>query len=274
MRENRFRIRFLALFLALMPLAWLEDPGRASAMNHGGVVAPVVEEARSAGIPETMLSRILCLSVDSRISPDHTLVLCNIFIKAKKDNLPLESLIGKMEEGVAKGIPSNTLISVLERKIEEYQFVRTLLLRKFPPTAEPAGWEDYLSLFAGSLDSGLSREEMESFIEKSPTAPLPMLAVAVENWTLLKQIGFDNNQTTKILFAGLRFRSFTPSWRFLANIVLASRNKGIPDPAIADAAAKALSEKRELNSLMDELEFTGRDLRRGPNPNGSKSSGR
>jgi hypothetical protein len=67
-----------------------------------------------------------------------------------------------------------------------------------------------------------------------------------------------------MLMTGLRLKGFTPSWRYLAKVVVAARAKGISGEQIAEATVAALEEKRDLRELMYALGFTSRDLRRGP----------
>jgi hypothetical protein len=231
--------------------------------SETGVTA-AAEQARAAGVPESTLNRILTLSVDYRLSATETRAFLEVTRVAKVDNLPLEPLLDKIEEGLAKRIAVKNIVEVLEQKIHDYRFVERLLLSRKVPTTEEAVSAQHLNIFVDSLSAGVSRQELERFIQLAPAVPTPMLAIAVENLALLKQLDFDGAYTNEILLSGLRLESFSPSWRYLARVIVAARNKGVPDRKITDTAIEALHDKRDLREFMTMLGFTGRDLRHGP----------
>ena len=91
-----------------------------------------------------------------------------------------------------------------------------------------------------------------------------MVAIAAENLALLRQIGFEEKLSDQILFTGLRLRCFHSSWRYLAGVIAAARNRGISDLEITEKTVRSMKNKGDLRDLMTALEFTDRDLRRGP----------
>lgn len=250
--------------------SWLAPPGL-YAQSQGTRVATLVEKARAAGVPDQSLSQILTLSVDRGLTPADTSAILDVLLVTRKENLPLEPFLGKIEEGLAKGATAQVIVAVLEQKADDYRFTRTLLLRTVPGAEGQPVSENDLTSIVNSLNGGVSRQELMKFIEEAPAAPASMLAIAAENLALLRQMGFDGTLTSRILFTGLRLKSLSPSWRYLPRIVVAARSKGMSDPDIAEAAVKALSEKRDVAGLMQMLGFTGRDLRHGPSAGTSKT---
>jgi hypothetical protein len=250
--------------------SWPAPPGL-YAQTQGTPVATLVEKARAAGIPDDKLNQVLTLSVDHRLAPTDTSAILEVLLMAQRANLPVEPFVGKIEEGLAKGVPVQAIVAALEQKADDYRFVQTLLLRAVPsPKGQPVSNNDLTSI-VNSLNRGVSRQELMKFIEEAPAAPVSMLAIAAENLALLRQMGFEETLTSRILFTGLRLKSFSPSWRYLPRIVLAARSKGMSDSDIAEAAVKALSEKRDVAGLMQMVGFTGRDLRHGPSAGSAKT---
>lgn len=266
-KSNLIEIILLGIFILS---SWLAPPGL-YAQSQGTPVATLVEKARAAGIPDHKLNQVLTLSVDHRLAPADTSAILEVLLMAQTANLPVEPFVGKIEEGLAKGVPVQAIVAALEQKADDYRFVQTLLLRAVPSAKGQPVSETDLTSIVNSLNGGVSRQELMKFIEEAPAAPVSMLAIAAENLALLRQMGFEETLTSRILSTGLRLKSFSPSWRYLPRIVVAGRSKGIPDPDIAEAAVKALSEKRDVAGLMQMLGFTGRDLRHGPSAGSSKT---
>jgi len=227
-------------------------------------VTSSVEAARDAGIPDTVLSRILTLSIDHHLSSTDVVALLDILRTVRSKNLPPQPFVTKIEEGLAKKVAVPTIAAALEQKIDDYQFVRTLLSSTAVPGADQPAADLDLAAMVDSLSSGISREQLTDFIQQVPPAELSMVAIAVENLALLNQIGFPQDLTLQMLYTGLRLKRFSPPWRYLARVIVVARNRGIPDPNIAEATMRAMEEKRDLRDLMTALGFTGRDLRHGP----------
>lgn len=183
-----------------------------------------------------ILNRVLSLGFDYQLRVTDIEIFLGALRTARMDNLPLEPCMGKIEEGLAKRICTGAITQALERKIDDYRFVQTLIPGVVPEGAGKSFSEADLTILGDSLSSGVSRQKLAGFIELAPPAPLPMLAIAVENLALLKQIGFDEGLAEQILFTGLRLKRFTPSWRYLARVIVVARNKGITDRDITQAA--------------------------------------
>jgi hypothetical protein len=258
------------ILLGIFILAFWPAPPGLYAQSQGTPVATLVEQARAAGIPDHELNQVLTLSVDHGLAPADTSAILRVLLTARTANFPVEPFVGKIEEGLAKGVPIQTIVAVLEQKADDYRFVQTLLLRAVPSTEGQPVSENDLTSIVNSLNGGVSRQELMKFIEEAPAAPISMLAIAAQNLALLRQMGFEEALTSRILLTGLRLKGFSPSWRYLPRIVVASRIRGTPDTDIAEAAVKALRENRDVAGLMQMLGFTGRDLRHGPSAGSSE----
>jgi len=270
--RRTFKTSFMTLFLAYF-LAFCVSPQGIWAKSQGRDVTAWVEAARSAGIPEADLNRVLALSVDQRLSAAEIEVLLKTLRMAWLDCMYLEPFLNKIEEGLRKRIPTQTIGLALSQKVDDYRFVRNVLQRISPESQKNSTSCREVSTIAESLSVGVSRQELERFIEQAPQSPVPMLAVAVENLALLRQIDFSEELANQILFTGLRLKQFTPSWRYLAKVIVAARNRGISDQDITQATITALYEELDLRELMARLAFTERDLRHGPSMRHPASKG-
>jgi hypothetical protein len=260
-RKSEALLIIMVFFLVVAPCL---GPAVAKAESMEVGIAEAMQAARAAGVPEVVLNRVLTLSLERRLSPQDVTGFLTTLRLARTNDLAVEPFLSKIEEGLAKGIPPKSIALVLGQKIDDYQFVQDLVRRKGPVRAPGALPAEDLTDLVDSLSAGVSRQELERFLEAAPPAPSAMLAIAVENLALLKQADLKADLINRMLMTGLRLQGFTPSWRYLAKVVVAARARGISGEQIAEATVAALEEKRDLRELMYALGFTSRDLRRGP----------
>ena len=260
MNRQIFRTNFTLFFAAFLVVA-------AVSFSHGQgqpgdpSVTASVRAARKAGLSETALNQLLILAVDHRLEDDGVVRLVNFLQTVQTENLPIDPFMGKIEEGLTKQIPLNTIAAVLAQKLEDYRFVRGVLKKKI---GEQEISHQDLSRMVGSLDGGITREEFTRFILEASGQDPAMLARATEILALLKQVQFNESLTREILFTGLRKNSLSESWDYLARVVLTAKRRQIPDDEIARAAVEALEANRPFGDFMATLGFTPRDLRHGP----------
>jgi hypothetical protein len=260
MNRQIFRNNFILFFAALLVVASASVSFAQGQPGDPSVTASV-RAAHKAGLSETALNRLMILAVDHRLEDDGVVRLVNFLQTVQTENLPVDPFMGKIEEGLAKQIPLNTIAAVLAQRLDDYRFVRGVLTRK---TGEQEITPHDLSRMVSSLDAGISREELARFIQEASGQDLSMLARATEILALLKQVRFNESLTREILFTGVRNNSLTQAWDHLARVVAKAKRRQIPDDEIARAARQALEANRPFGDFMAALGFTPRDLRHGP----------
>ena len=260
MNRQIFRNNITLFFAAFLTVASVSLSFGQGQLRDPSVTASV-RAASEAGVPEVMLNRLLMLAVKYRLEDDDVVRLVNFLQTVQTESLPIDPFMGKIEEGLAKQVPLNSIAAVLDQKLDDYRFVRGVLTIK---TGEQEISHQDLSRMVGSLDGGITREELERFIQEASGQDLSMLARATEILALLKQVQFNESLTREILFTGLRNNSLNQSWDYLARVVATAKRRQIPDDEIARAARQALEANRPFGEFMVALGFTPRDLRHGP----------
>ena len=260
MNRHIFRNNFTLFFAAFLVVASASLSFGQGRPGDPSVTASV-RAARKAGLSENALNRLLILAVDHRLEDDGVVRLVNFLEKVQTENLPVDPFMGKIEEGLAKQVPLDTIAAVLSHKLDDYRFVMRVLPGK---TGERKITPHDLSRMVGSLDSGVTRDELAQFILDASGQDLSMLARATEILALLKQVRFNESLTREILITGLRNNSLTKSWDYLARVVATAQKRQIPDDEIARAARQALETNRPFGDFMTTLGFTSRNLRHGP----------
>jgi hypothetical protein len=225
----------------------LESPG----------ISGVRSGSATADIPMERLQKAFTAA---GISSSETAVLTAVIDDADAKGLPLEPLIEKIEEGIVKGVSTPTIVAAVRRQMEALEYVKTLL----PTVNSIAGAQESWIIIADSLGQGLSRDELRNFLAQAPESPVPMLAIAVENLSLLQQIGIEPDDTLAILKTGLGHKSLDPSYRYLAKFFVVAKNQDISVSKIVAETIRALESGENLRQLMQRLGFTGRDMRHRP----------
>ena len=260
MNRQIFRNNFTLLFAAFLVVASVSlSSGQGQPADQS--VTASIRAASEAGVPEITLNRLLMLAVSHRLKDDDVVRLVNVLQTVQTEDLPIDPFMGKIEEGLAKQVPLSTISAVLAQKLDDYRFVSRVLTIEI---GEQEISHQDLNRMVGSLNGGITREELTRFIQEASAQDLSMLARATEILALLKQVRFNESLTREILFTGLRNNSLTQSWDYLARVVATAKRRQIPDDEISRAARQALEANRPFGDFMTALGFTPRDLRHGP----------
>jgi hypothetical protein len=264
--ERRFKNPFLCVLLVLTSLFFL--PGNdAFPQAMQGDVSEAIKEAQSAGIGSTTLNHLLTLGYQNEVGSKGMAGFIRVLTEAQREGFPLEPFTNKIEEGVAKRVPSPLIETVLAKKFEDYQFTKSTIQEAFEKHGDkkPVIPHGYLSRLSESLSCGLSREELRTLVEHgSSPFILPPLAMAAETMASLKQNQFDPAMAQQIALAGLKHNYFTPERIDIARIIIVARQKGIPDPTVTTAVLETFQTKGSLQGLASRLGVTSGDLGRGP----------
>lgn len=265
-----FRVLILLGLLfgtATLSMAELEPqppcvPGPMNGNGRNTDLTEIVEAVRAAGVSDTTLNRLLLAGVENRALFNAMPEILCFLIRAHKENFPLEPLIYKIEEALAKRVQADKIITVLKREIENLDFARKLVRETLQP--EEKLHSEAIIRLAEILRAGITKKEMDTFFKRTSVAPLPMRIVGVEIMAYCRQIHVDPDMIKKIIDAGIQHEGFTSDWRYLAKVIATARKRGLSDQRIGDTTIGVLEKKGSVNYLMTELGFTDRDLRREP----------
>ncbi len=237
-----FRGSFLCL-LAIIAVSAV--PFEVSAQNNQSgaaqYVTHAVEDAKKAGVPDETVSRLLSLGYDNGVEASSMAGLVSIVGEVKKDGLPLEPFVDKIDEGLAKHVPAASIEQVLNQKKQDYLFTRSLTAEylKKHGRKDQIESKDLVGI-AESLYSGLSREEVARTMEQAPAVSPTTLRRAIHIQASLKQLGFDRNLSDEIVSTGFKLNFFSRQQRGFARAIVAGKRKGLSDQEIAKAALSTI----------------------------------
>jgi len=264
--ERRFKNPNLCVLLVLASLFFFpgNDP---FAQSMRGDVAEAIKDAQSAGVGSTTLNHLLTLGYQNEVESKAMAGFIRVLTEAQREGFPLEPFTNKIEEGVAKRVPSPLIQTVLAKKLEDYRFTKSTIQETFEKHGEknPVIPHGYLLRLSESLSCGLSREELRTLLEHASSPPvLPPLAMAAETMASLKQNQFDPAMAQQIAIVGLKHNYFTPERRDTARIIIVAKKKGISDLTVTTAALETFQRKGTLEGLASRLGVTSGDLTPGP----------
>lgn len=255
-------MQFSKYFLALPALiALLIIPAAVFAQHDAAGVTQAVEEAKKAGVPDATVNRLLSLGYEKGVEPASMAGLICLLGDVKKDDLPMEPFVSKIEEGMAKRVPATSIERVLSQKKEDYLFTRSITsgyLKKHG-LQQQLHPED-LAGITESLYSGLTRQELTHTLEDAPAAQVSSLNRAINLKAALKQVGFDPKLSDQIISTGLRHNFFTPQQRDFARAIVTGKRKGVADAKITDAAISTMQSGGTVAGFCSQIGVSNADM--------------
>lgn len=89
----------------------------------------------------------------------------DLILEAQIEGLPIESLISKMEEGLAKKVESDKIFSVVDAELQNLQAASDILQQiEYDPETE--NYEEIVEKLADSLGDGLSQDYLSAVVER------------------------------------------------------------------------------------------------------------
>ena len=89
----------------------------------------------------------------------------DLILEAQIEGLPIESLINKIEEGLAKKVESDKIFSVVDAELKNLQAASNILQQiEYDPETE--NYEEIVEKLADSLGDGLSQDYLSAVVER------------------------------------------------------------------------------------------------------------
>lgn len=251
------KLSFCLLALVAVPFV----PLLVSAQGDQAGVARTVEDAKKAGVPDSTVSRLLSLGYENGVDSASMAKIVSIIGEVKKEGLPLEPFVGKVEEGMAKRVPAASIQQVLTQKKQDYQFTRKIAADYLEKHGlrQPPEQEDIIGI-TESLYGGLSRQDVTRIVDHAPAVPVSALNRAINVRASLKQAGFDQKLSDQIVSTGLKHNFFTAQQRDFARAVAAGKRKGVSDARIAEAALSTMESGGTVAGFCSQIGVSSSDM--------------
>jgi len=217
--------------------------------------ADMAKRARDCGVSPDTVDAVLSAfgPADGADSPSEKVL--KPFVDACDAQLPIGPLEDKLAEGVAKRVAPPLIIRALDMIVADYGKAKALLLPR-GETVDPR----LLEIFGSGLAKGVPETVFHDYINTYGSQPAGEFETGAEMGSLLVQAGFDWTSVRSLLDAGFDAGSLSPQWRYFVRIVLVARQRGVADPAIAEAARAVLAARGVPTDVPARLGFTGRNM--------------
>lgn len=255
--------RLYSCILLVMGALWvLLGAGDVWAQPQQGRLQAAVLEAQRAGVAETTINSVVTMGYERQLKPDETAALLQVMTAARRENVPLQPFLSKMEEGLAKNVPASRIEQVLTSKLDDYRFAHSLA-RNRARAGDPQDpiVDAYLVRLTETLYCGLSRHDLDALAKQANDRPLAELTRAAEAMAAMKQMQFEPAVAGQIAATGLRQNYFAQERPDFTRAVAAAKAKGVSSQDITQAAMKTMEKMESPNQFRARLGVTDEDVR-------------
>jgi len=230
--------------------------------------------ARSEVITDTEKWQKLAESASQQNIPGEDLVeILNIVQQADMEGFPVDPLLNKALEGMAKRAPSSIIIKVLKTKLDGFHVSRKILNQLDDIENESASQrEESLIILSESLSRGVSEQELETLSRYATTPRSVSLANASQDLATFKGLGFPLADAMEIVRTGLENGIYRKRSRGISTAVSEAREKGISDEELKDIFLSNIRGGRGMEGILH-LRQNQRQLRPSPSQKGGQPKG-
>jgi hypothetical protein len=229
-------------------------------------VATAVNQAKTAGIQEETLNRVLVLGYKHNLRSDQLVELILLAKEAKEQGFPVDHAAGKMEEGLAKKAQVEAIHRAVQQEMGRFSVARTIIQQSMGKRGMRGGelQQSHLARSANTLAMGLSEQEMKGFFEEAPRASMNDLVASLEFMAALHQAKVSHETAKEISFAGLEKGFFSKGAWGLAQVMSAAKGKNVSEVAVKSEALSVMRGEKNLSEAQRALGLETRDMVRGP----------
>jgi hypothetical protein len=266
-RDRGWRSLVLGIFLLVLYLT----AGDARAEEDFKVA---VQAARTNGVSEELINRILVVGVHYNLESGVLAGFLVAVTEAERHKLPVEPLVDKMEEGLAKRVETHRIQQALRHDLVQYGFVHDLLQKTFSEKGYQLEIKSAAVVrIARTLSMGIAQTEMQALLQDVPRVPMGQIVDALEFAAALKQAGQAFSDVKEITMVGLQSGFFTRTTWNLPLMISAAKTSRLPEDKIKAAALDVVKGNRTVLEAHTGLGLDPKSLVRGPILSGPTSGG-
>jgi hypothetical protein len=263
MKQEFKRMVFRLLVFSLLLLALGLAGGDARCEEDFKIA---VQTAKTNGVSEELISRIMVVGVHYNLESRDLVGFLVIATEAGQRKLPVEPLVDKMEEGLAKRVETQRIQQVLRHDLVQYGFVQDLLQKTIVEKGyQPENMKSIAVVrLARTLSMGIAQNEMQNLLQDAPRVSMVEIVDAVEFTAALKQAGEEFSEAKEITLVGLQNGFFTRTAWNLPLMVSAAKANHLPEDKIKTAALEVVEGNKTVLEAHIGLGLDPKSLLKGP----------
>jgi hypothetical protein len=254
--SRTFSVVFCFLLLGLLtPEARAQDK-----------VMAALNQARAIGVPEETLNRVLVLAHKHNLKSDQLVELVHLTKETKEKDIPLDPVLSKMEEGLAKRVQFQSIQQAVHQEMARFTTARTIIRQSMSERGMPLNelQPSQTLRAANTLAMGISEQEMQALFEDAPRVTLNELVNSLEFMAALKQSKLNTETVRQITLSGLEKGFFSKGAWDLALMIHAARGKNVADQSMISEALAVVKGEKSLAQAEKALGIERQDMVRGP----------
>jgi uncharacterized membrane protein YgcG len=247
-----------------------QTPGEAvSALFPKGGTALIeeVKRAEGAGVPAQETLQILSRAAQASLSAEDTTRLLEPMAKVAEESMPTGPFTDKIMEGLAKNVPSNLIISVLDKKLAVYRAAKELVGNNTPQGTESQG---SLISVALAMERGVSKAAVGRLAETAGGGDPNVISHSAQALADLTTMGFPEAEGLRIVEAGVRAGYLKSGHTAFVEVAAKGRQEGRNPSEIAESMEWGLKRGRPLSDISMDLQT---EKGRGGPPDGAGGRG-
>ncbi|MGA1840542.1 MAG: hypothetical protein ACMUIU_07950 [bacterium] len=174
----------------------------------------------------------------------------DVLRSAEINGFPIEPLLNKAMEGMAKGISPSTIVNVLELRLENlYTCEKMLGKMKNAGTESPSEKNELLIVMSESMARGVSKEEMEALATHAPKPLHVHLANASQDAATFKDLGFSSENAMEIVLTGLQNGIYIERSRGISAAVREARRNGMTNEELKNVFLSNIRQGKGMKEI-------------------------
>jgi antitoxin component of RelBE/YafQ-DinJ toxin-antitoxin module len=216
------------------------------------------QQAKQAGVDETVLDRLLATAQRRRINASTQIRWLKLMKTAAEEELPIEPLNNKIEEGLVKNISGERIAAAIKKTLQDLRYADLLIKQDLHAAKSFGKSEDYgqnITRLGKLLSAGLDKTEIEGLFCKWRPTPLRQRVEALSFYAVVKQAGLQPATANQIAATGLQHGHFHGFPLELAMMIKAARIQQISERRIMQAALKVVRGQQSVLESYRRLEI-------------------
>jgi hypothetical protein len=235
--------------------------------RESGALMEGVLRVEAAGVPPKETVEILSRASRASLSAEDTQRILEPMARVAEEGLPTGPFTDKIMEGLAKNVPTNLIVSVLDKKLAAYRSAKELVGNYNPEREESKG---ALVSVALAMERGVSREAVGRLATSAGGGDPNIISHSAQAIADLTAMGFPEPEGLRIVEAGVRSGYLKSGHTAFVEVAAKGSQEGRSPSEIAESMEWGLKRGRPLSDISMDLQT---EKGRGGSPGGAGERG-
>jgi len=172
----------------------LDSSSNYSDFQKNQMLLPNLKDLLISGIPFESTKEIIENSVEKSLDAYNIKKVFDVILETQQEGLPTEPLINKLNEGLAKDVNNNEIISVISTKAENLKKANEILNEALQEGLEINGEEEMVEILSDSLENDVPQESLFWLLKTGTTEGKSMEEISEisEELSYLSLLAYDS----------------------------------------------------------------------------------